>query len=182
MNRWRQETIGKRRAELAEEVLADFYEAKDIIQAARSPFSRGDEGSSRKKSGTENEHDTGRLNAYYAVAERLHAKSEFFARLSARRYRFVAHFGLEAAKPYDQLREAYNEVIVAVQMLLMTERRQRLDDSAVEEERDWQKTIWHMSVEGDEIERRVGLAVSSIEATCRPIIQENVRKFRKRGA
>jgi hypothetical protein len=35
LNKWRAETIGKRQAELAEEVLADFYEARDIIDAAR---------------------------------------------------------------------------------------------------------------------------------------------------
>ncbi len=39
LNKWRAETIGKRKAELAEEVIADFYEARDIIIAARSPGS-----------------------------------------------------------------------------------------------------------------------------------------------
>ena len=89
LNRWRLEAIGKRRAELAEDVLADFYEARDAIQAARSPLSSGDEGDTRIKAPDEFEADTRTLNAYYAVAERLAKKAEFFAKLNAKRYRFV---------------------------------------------------------------------------------------------
>jgi hypothetical protein len=32
LTKWRGETIGKRQAELAEEILADFYEARDAIE------------------------------------------------------------------------------------------------------------------------------------------------------
>ena len=34
LTKWHAETVGKRRVELAEDVLADFYQARDIIQAA----------------------------------------------------------------------------------------------------------------------------------------------------
>ena len=34
LNKWRAEAIGKRKADLAEEVLADFYQARDIINDA----------------------------------------------------------------------------------------------------------------------------------------------------
>lgn len=34
---WRSKTIGKRKVELAEDLLADFYRARDIINVARSP-------------------------------------------------------------------------------------------------------------------------------------------------
>ena len=39
----------KRQTELAEQVLADFYEARDIIAAARSPADLEDEGNTRQK-------------------------------------------------------------------------------------------------------------------------------------
>ena len=49
LNRLRAETIGKRKVERAEDVLADFYQARDIINAARSPGSFGYEGATREK-------------------------------------------------------------------------------------------------------------------------------------
>ncbi len=50
LNKWRDETIGKRKAELAEDVIADFYEAREIILEARSPGSiRADEGNTGPK-------------------------------------------------------------------------------------------------------------------------------------
>ena len=36
LNRWHRETIGRRRIELAEEFLASFYRARDILRWARA--------------------------------------------------------------------------------------------------------------------------------------------------
>ena len=99
LNRWRAETIGKRKAEIAEEVLADFYEARDIINPARSPGSLGGEGGTRQRFEWETEEDTRMLDAYFRTTERLSKNAEFFAKLDARRYRFIAVFGKESAKP-----------------------------------------------------------------------------------
>ena len=41
---WRRQMIAGRKMQIAEEVLSAFYEAQDIIRAARSPMSIGDEG------------------------------------------------------------------------------------------------------------------------------------------
>jgi hypothetical protein len=38
LEKWRRETIGKRKVELAKEVLADFYQARDIIQRPDLPL------------------------------------------------------------------------------------------------------------------------------------------------
>jgi hypothetical protein len=82
LEKWRAETIGKRRLELAEEVLGDFYQAREVIQAVRSPASFGREGSTRQKAEWETENDTGNLNAYFAAIERLNNHSDFFCRTS----------------------------------------------------------------------------------------------------
>ena len=108
----------KRRTDFAEAVLADFYQAKDIISAARSPGSFEDEGSTRPKAKWETEDDTRRLNAYFVTTERLSGKREFFAQLHARRYRFLTYFGPDAAKPYYDLHSVYARIVVAVQMLV----------------------------------------------------------------
>ena len=44
---WRREFIGRRKIELAEDVLARFYEARDAIARIRSPFGTSSEGSER---------------------------------------------------------------------------------------------------------------------------------------
>lgn len=46
---WRREYVGKRRIELAESVLALFYEAEEAVKAIRSPFAYSGEGKSRIK-------------------------------------------------------------------------------------------------------------------------------------
>jgi hypothetical protein len=75
----------KRRTEFAEEVLADFYKARDIINAARSPGFFSDEGETRQKALWETESDTRTLNSYFAIIERLTNNREFFVELLARR-------------------------------------------------------------------------------------------------
>src|SRR5262245_53935640 len=110
----RSETLGKRRIELAEDVLTDFYEARDIINEACLAGSISHEGTTRPKGVAETEEDNRILNAYFAVAERLNKKNEFFARLESRRYRFIAIFGMAAAKPYHELRDIHGEILIAV--------------------------------------------------------------------
>src|ERR1700704_2881126 len=78
LEKWRAETTGKRKAELAEDVLADFYQARDIINAARSPGGYVNEGRTREREDWESEDDTRILNAYYRTSARLASKADFF--------------------------------------------------------------------------------------------------------
>jgi hypothetical protein len=173
LNRWRVETIGKRKAELAEDVLADFYQARDIINAARSPGSFGYEGATRPKADWESEDETRTLNAYYATIERLNNQREFFAQFYARRYRFVAHFGTEAGKPFDALNQIYSEIVVAVRLLINTH-RQRDDGSLPQNRRTWEASVgW--ALEDDKIPGRLDALINTIEKICRPAIQEAVK-------
>jgi hypothetical protein len=175
LDRWRAEAIGRRKLELAEDVLADFYEARDIINAARSPGSFSYEGGTRQKADWESEDDTRILNSYFATAERLNNKAEFFAQLHARRYRFIARFGKNAAKPYDDLHKIYAEIAVAVRMLLSTHRH-RSEGTLPKGRRKWEETIWQDWADDDPIPRRIDQIVETIEATCRPVIEELAKK------
>jgi hypothetical protein len=58
----------KRNTDFAEEILSDFYEARDIINGARSPGIFGNEGESREKELWETDDDTRQLNSFYAPA------------------------------------------------------------------------------------------------------------------
>src|SRR5689334_4912630 len=75
---WRREFIGKRRMELAEEVLALFYQARDIIEEIRSPFGYGGEGSTRKPSPNERPEDKDALDHAYSLVERYNKHIETF--------------------------------------------------------------------------------------------------------
>jgi hypothetical protein len=162
----------KRRSELTEVVLADFYQARRIIQEARLPGIRGDEGKSRPRSDRDKE-ENARLDEYFAPAERLYKKSEFFSQLHARRYSFMTFFGSESGKPFDDLHKVHSDIIVAVQMLLMTD-RERSEGFNPQGIRQWQATIgWNP--EADTISSRLDTIVDVIEQTCRPVIQEPVQ-------
>ena len=173
LEKWRAETIGKRRIELAEDVLADFYQARDIIKAARSPFGYNHEGQSRQSGENETEEDTGILNSYFAATERLASKADFFAETWARRYRFTAVFGSEAAGAYDDLFEVRNEIIVSVRSLISAHGH-HLSAADQAEREQWKSTIWS-GAEGDPIPARVDRAVEAMEAICRLAIQKAAR-------
>ena len=171
LNKWRAETIGKRKAELAEEVLADFYEARDIIAAARSPGGFGHEGATRQRAEGESEDDTRTLNAYFRTMERLRNKEEFFARFYARRYRFTALFGAEASQPYDDLHKIYAEIVVAIRMLIAT--HQQRDRGSLPQNRNvWEASIGWAPATEDKIPAKLDALVFAIEKICRPAIQD----------
>jgi hypothetical protein len=173
LTKWHDETVGKRRIELAEEVLADFYQARDIIKAARSPFGYSHEGLSRQKGENETEEDTRVLNSYFAATERLASKADFFAETWARRYRFSAVFGSEAAGAYDDLFEVRNEIIGSVGSLISAHGHHLSTADQAERER-WKNTIWSGAAD-DPIPARVDRAVGAMEAACRPVIQKAAR-------
>jgi hypothetical protein len=164
----------KRRIELAEEVLADFYKAREIILEARSPGSiRADEGDTRPKMDDETPEETKQYNVYFLVIERLSKDSDFFARLQARKYRFIAHFGAEAVKPYDDLYQILREIRVAVHMLIGTHKMHKSPELETNH-RKWCTTIFGGPDE-DDIPKRLDAIVTAIEKTRRPAIQETVK-------
>jgi hypothetical protein len=173
LEKWRAETIGKRKAELAEEVLADFYKARDIIDGARFPARYDGEGDTRQHLEWETEDDRRALNAYFAPIERLTKWADFFAQLHARRYRFVAHFGQDSVKLYDELDKIRKEVIEAATMLILTYQQREL--GGVRENRDkWAKTIGYREADKDSVASRLDSLVAAVEAVCRPEIQQSV--------
>ena len=161
----------KRRTELAEEVLAGFYQARDIIQAARSPGSYSGEGSTRPKTDWETEGDQGTLNAYFASTERLLANAEFFAQLQARRYQFLALFGSDATKHFDEIFQIKHEINVGVMMLISWHRHAKLGGK-IDGREKMEARIWSMGDTDDLLLTRLNNAVSGIEVICEPVLSE----------
>jgi hypothetical protein len=117
INSWRREFMGKRDIELAEEVLELFHKAQTAIKAIRSPLGYMLEGQKvlerLKKEGNEQY-----ISSKAAVLfERFEDREEVFHKLQALRYRFMAHFGKDKVKPFDDLKQIVDKMFISAKML-----------------------------------------------------------------
>lgn len=175
INAWRREFQGKRKIELAEEVLALFYEARDAIGAIRNPFGFQGEGSTRKPEDNETPEQKNARDRAYSVYERFQKHKEIFSKLHSMRYQLMARFGKESGKPFDDIRKIVIEITVSADMLAelwcersYSEEKERLVASEIKEHTS---IIWHSGTK-DAIVPRVEQIITDIENICRPIILE----------
>jgi hypothetical protein len=180
---WRREHIGKRRIELAEDVLALFYQARDVIAAIRSPGGFGGEGETRKPGPNERpEHKEG-LDSAYVLIERYNRHSELFSRIYSLRYRVMAQFGVKAAKPFDSLNDIVHELIISARRMARLNTLPEWTRSPEVEERNHQEMLevdriyYGTGNADDPIAPRVEQAVAEIERTCRGIIENQGTLF-----
>ena len=161
----------KRRSDLAEETLANFFKAKSVFGDARRPFSGPGEGSSRPRPVQENEQQATARDALYAPLERLLAEKELFADLQAKKYRMMALFGSEAGGPFDAITLAYNEMVTGTHGLIRAHMQNWPHSPAIDR---WEEIIgWGLS-EQDRFASRIDVAVSSIESFCAPMLGREV--------
>ena len=159
--------------EFAEQVLADFYQARELIQDARlSSLFDPQVGARRTVAGETNE-EARALNGYRAVAERLINREAFFAQLQARRQRSIALFGEDALKPYDDLYTLRRTIIHAAQMLIET--YQHDGGATLSARSEWEAIISQGKSSPDVIASALTGIVQAIEHICRPVIQKTVR-------
>jgi hypothetical protein len=183
---WRAEMIGRRRAELAEETLARFYEARDHLAWVRNPLAFAGEGRTREPGAEEAENERADRDAYYVPVERITKKADFWASFDASRYRFQAVFGTLAAEPFDTVRNRRHAVTIAAGALIRHDRAHRhVGDRAVSVHNEkliaqWEDTIGHGTSEADQIAADINAAVSAMEAICRPAIDGFYRAQRRR--
>ncbi len=177
IDQWRREHRGKRQAELAEEILSLFYEAKDAIGHIRNPFSSGGEGSSRKAGENETPEEKDAFDKAYVVFERFNTHVELFNKIHAARYRFMAQFGVEAAKPFDTVRRITNEILVSAQMLAQLWARQnrsfrteQIEQHDFDQIKKHEAVFWEGLEKDDPIKPRLKECVEEIEKTCRDIL------------
>ena len=180
---WRREHVGVRRIELSEEVLSLFYQARDAIESIRSPFGFGGEGQTRKPNENETAEEKQSLDQAYVLIERYNKHSELFSRIHSLRYKFMALLGQEAAQPFDELNKIVNELLVASHQ--MAWRATHLSPrfySEAQEKRDWDRylkidRVYYAGGDDDSIASRVNQIISSIEDTCRSIIESKSTLF-----
>ena len=117
LDSWRREHTGKRQLQLAEDALALFYEASDAIHHIRHCVSHSHETDDVEKAEGETDKQWEARKNASVVFKRYNSYQELFGKIRAMRYRFMAQFGQDAAKPFDDLQAIVSKVIVAARML-----------------------------------------------------------------
>ena len=100
---WRREYTGKRRIDLAEDVLALVYEIQDVLASVRSPLGHSEEGQKCPEMPDAIDKEKAMLNTAYIPIERCNSRKELFARLRSLRYRFMALNGKDTGEPFEEL-------------------------------------------------------------------------------
>lgn len=136
--KWKPESIGKRKIELAEQMLADFHQAKDVIDYARTPTGWSIESDQRKPTKGETPDERRKKASYFRTFQRLKAYEDLFARLQTRKYQAVAHFGSDARKLIEAMGEIHAKVLAASGNL---SRYYKSDGDLSERWDEWEKTI-----------------------------------------
>lgn len=174
---WRREFIGKKRVELVEEVLCLFYEARDAVQHIRNPFSYANEGNTRKAEENETPEQKKAYDQAHVLFERFNTHIELFNKMHSIRYRFMAQFGADAGKPFNDFRRILSTMQASAQALasewakkyhhFRTEKQETVHNDFVTKQ---ENIFWEGLPEEDTIKPKVEKCISDIEKICRPII------------
>jgi hypothetical protein len=170
---WRRQLIGSKKAEVAEKLLVSCYEARDIIEAARNPFVLENEGKARSPIMGETEAQTRPFDRYWATAERLIKRSDFFATFAATQYTAKAYLGDGVTDPIMVIIEKRTQIIDAAGMLIKINTPDPLiqqDQIPIIREK-CRQVIWSTGEKSDEIKTEIDAAVRQVEAICRPILE-----------
>jgi hypothetical protein len=177
---WRREATWKRKYELAEEVLALFYECKEKFQIIRSPAGHSLEGNTRKRADNETPDETQRLDNAYVFIERYEREKESFIKLWSLKFRFMTIFGKEAGQPFDEIRKILYSIFFAASKLGQRywKDQGRKNFSEIEFQRhlkamqENENIIWASFDENDKIASQVNECIAKIESYCEASMQK----------
>ena len=167
---WKREYVGKRRIELAQSVLAMFYEADDAIIAIRNEGGFEGEGKTRKQNEGETPQMSKILDQDYVVFERYKTREKLFAEIRSNKYQFMAVFGKEYGEPFDELNKAVKKILLAGRALRryhLQMERGTISESAQEKlselTREQESLICYAEDKDDQIVPVVNKAIEQIE-------------------
>jgi hypothetical protein len=172
INAWRREYVGKRRAELAEDVLAMFYEAADVIRDIRHPAAFQSETAEVVQGEGESE-DAYQVRRRASIVHVRYARhQEMFNKLRAYRYRFMAYFGRESIAPFNELFSIVAQIQVAAGQLAHLWLRSHFhseDDEIKHQDRirRFEDIFWDTFEDTDPINTRLNSLIDQVELICR---------------
>jgi hypothetical protein len=175
INSWRREAKWKKKYDLAEEVLANMYEAHQAIKIIRSPVGFGNEGSTRPKNENEKPQETEIYNQAYVSRERFERNKRSLEKLHSLKFRFIALYGKEFEEHFDTFSKTVNKIFLASDQIAMVKLGQYGDEkelikTIITESR---KNLYSKTIKEDEIEIELEKAIQAIENKCKQIIGKN---------
>lgn len=172
INSWRREAKWKRKYELAEEVLANFYEAHQAIQIIRSPFGFGHEGASRPKQENETKEESQIYDQAYVARERFEQNKTSLEKLQSLKFRFIALYGKDYEQYFDKFNQTINKIFFAADEIAMIRLGQYGDDEDYirKTRKESREILYSRSNKEDKIESDLAEAVKAIETKCKEII------------
>jgi hypothetical protein len=170
INAWKREFRGKRDMELAEDVLCLFYRAERAIEAIRYPIYDLAQGQSREPEKNETPEQKQARDRAYVVFKKIMEHGDIFDELHKFRFRFMARFGKDKAKQFDDLKRIVDEIWVSAKELARLWERQSPSDEKQRRIKELEGVIWQ-GWGTDPIKPRVDQIISDIEKVCRPIIE-----------
>lgn len=164
----REVALAKRRAEIAEVILAEFYEVRKVFDSIRSPMIWAYE--MVEEEGVDEELIR---NDGYGVIRRVRKHEALFARLETHRFVSGALFGTEAIECFNKVIQAHNRLMSAAENLVRW-RKQSLLGTMDEFLAKNRQLIFRYPVSdeapADEITELLDQAVRDIETICRPAL------------
>ena len=158
---WRKETRWKRKYELAEEVLANIYEAQRDIQeirmSVRLVWFQGNE--------LNDDNETKIRNEARNYHERIIQNRAAYDRLETIKFRFMIAFGKEYEKYITELRKIYGKLYWANNEVARIKLSSYADKDALKRQYE---TLY--SIENDPIDNKMNEIVKAIENVCIGII------------
>jgi hypothetical protein len=178
INSWRREIRWKKKYELIEDTLVLFYEADEKIKILRFPGSWGNEGNTRKKSGSEAPEETQSLNQKYVIYERWEKDKDVFNKLQTIKFRFIAIFGKDFLQPFEEVQKILNEIFFANYKLnnryWLNQRETDIENprfkAQLEKITEYETKVWDSLNDNDDIRIRIKEATKKIEVLYNKIL------------
>ncbi len=117
VNAWKREHVGKRKIELALQVIGKFFEVRDAFKYIRNPFAHNEEGKSRKSNPNESKDDAHLLDLGYIAVERYQNRESVFSEFNTLKYQFMAVFGKDTEHIFTRVNKSLNNIFASARML-----------------------------------------------------------------
>lgn len=167
LNAWRDQTIGRRKFEVAEEIIVAAFKAQDALEWIRSPLGWSGEAKDRPKIPGETEGEARQRETYYIPIARIKERSEEFAELARVLHLARAHFP-DAVRSIQELFNIRREINVDAQMLGEMVGEEITDNDTKELRIKMRRTIWGTGGKQDEIAPRIQNAIEMVDEVCGP--------------
>jgi hypothetical protein len=163
---WRNQLIGKRKFEVAEDTIVAAYKALDALKWIRNPGVWSGEKIDRPTQQFETDDQKRLRDTFFVPIQRIKDTSEDFAQLGKMRYLCQAHFGDEASSAIDEFFKIRDEVSISANTLIehVGEPSSNEDNKKFYANLRWD--IWGTGNDKDKLKPRIEAALQKLSDIC----------------